>query len=212
MMRILVVVLSVMMATGCATSSGLEHFHEKSRFATPPEIMVAEKNPAYIVQTIKVSAANANQLSNAGARAGGDLGAMVSGNTIGEMVVGGVVGMVAMGVTGFVGDRVTQAAADDDLYFVRALSAYMKGTREERFGGQGYYVRFMRKDVAYKPGDMVVIVPTKEKIKMQTVYKAVDIFDADVGDTNSVSYLRLQQEKARQLRINQRVAPQTSGT
>lgn len=195
-------VVATALISGCASSSRLEHFHEASRFATPPEIMVALNNPAYIVQSIQVSKANAHELANAGAKAGGDLGAMFVGSTVQEKIASGVVGMVAMGVSGMVGDRTTQARADDQLYYVRALSAYMKGTREEQFGGQGYYVRYQRKDRRYVPGDLVVIRASDERILGQRVYKAIDILDAKSGDTNSVGYLRLMQEGARRHRLN----------
>lgn len=216
MLKILAVVLASVVLGGCSTAGGLEKRGFMSEgFGMPMALGQAPDNPS-ILLSIRPLGSGTNSGKFAGANGGADVGRIVSGvggNDLASMAVGVGVGIVGAGigaVAGAFGD--TKAAAkgrdDSDLFEVLPMSAYfldpaapMKSpeiAKYKRFGdAKRYLVRFDRKNARYEELDFIVLKETEERIAGRKVYRAIDIFDAKAGDTNSNQFLARIQGVAR---------------
>lgn len=222
---VIMVSLSMLLLSGCATKSAIEKrgfAAEGLSITMPGELIRSPNNPA-VIANIRSLSDGTNASGYAGSRMG-DIGRFAQGGDLPSMVVGVGVGVVAAGVgavTGMFKDVKVQAEGKKrpELYEVMVTSAYYLDPKSplpvpeklishiKRHGQrEAYIVYFDRKDVKYQDQDVVVLKETKEKIAGRRVYRAIDIFDAKAGDTNSVQFLARMQDIARKAGVNKRVA------
>jgi len=224
-------IILVIITSGCATKSSLEkHGFLAEHFLLYSDLGQAPNNPSIILDMRPLSSGT-NSAGYAGARAGADLGSTavtIGGGDPVSIAVGlgaGIIGAGVGAVTGMFSDVAAKKAGQNrsDLYEVLPMSTYfldpkspMSSPEIAKYKCYGnaprYLVRFDRKDVKYAEPDIIVLKETDEKIAGRRIYRAIDIFDAKPGDTNSKQFLARMQNIAKQHGTNKRIAMQETAS
>lgn len=208
MLKILAVVLIPVVLGGCSTAGGLEKRGFMSEvFIMPAQLAQPENNPSVILG-IRPLGEGTNAGKFYGAGSGADLGVIASSINandplsmalaLGVGIVGSGVGAVAGAFSD--GKAASAGKVDPGLFEISTMSAYFmdpvspmesKMIREikREGGGNRYIVRFDRENARYEELDFIVLKETKERVAGRKVYRAIDIFDAKPGDTNSKQFL-----------------------